>query len=99
MKWISIKDELPIQYQYYLVLSAMCKECIKNKEGHPHRLSFKPFDYDVALWNEKDMDVVKHYPSQGDNSWDFCKKDHWSETKFTSDEITHWMSFPNSLKE
>lgn len=93
MKWISVKDRLPMQTGvYYLVLSdKSCDLCIKN-ESHPHRLDFKRYTYGVARWSAKDLTVYNYYKDKT-HDWDFCAQDHWSECMLSDAEITHWMPF------
>lgn len=98
MEWISVKDRLPTETgKYYLVMSySYCENC-NNNEDHSHRLDYIKYDYSVARWSKKDLYLVEYYRSKGDNSWDHYSYDRFTECKFTNDEITHWMSFPNDI--
>jgi hypothetical protein len=95
MKWISIKDKSPEKYEYYLVLARTeCISCDKG-ESHTHKMNYKQYRYDVARWSQKDMTVVNWYKAKGDNSWDHCASDRFTECSLMDNEITHWMIFPN----
>ncbi len=99
MNWISVKDRLPEEYDiYYLVLTdKSCDKC-KSNESHPHRLDFRQYTYDVARWSKSDMHLVNWYRAKGDDSWDHCAHDVFSECSIVNQDITHWLPFPNIPK-
>lgn len=104
MEWISVKEKLPTEYKYYLVLSDsscdMCKDKnlidIDKGKHHTHKLNFRRYRYRVALWSRGDMKLAQFLSSLGDMSWDHVKYDRWTESSDINREITHWIDFPNS---
>ena len=94
MKWISVKDKLPDDYDaYYIVLVTNIRPDEDGIIPTWFRIGFKPYELHIARWG-REPELVKLYHDRKDFSCDLVAKDHFCECEADSDNITHWLKIP-----